>query len=98
MADTRNLTGSARLLYNGIEETRHGKKIKICDRARALENIAKHLGMFDSKVEAEETGPLSRLVNSLMDAASTVPVGTQPSTTKINTHDATGGPSDPKEP
>jgi len=43
ITDTTTLTGSARLLYDGVEETRQGKRIKIRDRDRALENLAKHL-------------------------------------------------------
>lgn len=78
MADTRDLRGTARLLYDGVEETRQGKKIKMQDRAKALENLAKHLGMFAGKVEAETTSPLERLAQRLMSGAQQVPVTSDP--------------------
>jgi phage terminase small subunit len=56
MADTSKLTGSAKLLYDGVETTQAGKKIKVQSRERALENLAKHLGMFFSKVEMKWSG------------------------------------------
>lgn len=74
MADTRNLTGSALLLFDGVKETKQGKELKIQDRAKALENLAKHLGMFAGKVEAETTSPLERLAQRLMSGAQQVPV------------------------
>jgi len=98
MADTSTLTGSAKLLFDGVETTRQSKKIKVQSRERALENLAKHLGMFSSKVEAEEINPLSRLVDSLLDKASTVPVATQPSMINANTRSTTDGPLNPGEP
>ena len=78
MADTRTLSESARMLYDGVEETKQGKKIKTRDRDRALENIAKHIGMFAGKVEDETTNPLSRFVQRIMDAAQPVPVRPDP--------------------
>lgn len=88
MADTRRLKGAARLLFDGVEETRQGKKIRTQDRAKALENLAKHLGMFTGKVDSEETSPLERLAQRLMDAASPVPVsgGILPSPPEAATH------------
>lgn len=80
MADTRTLSESARMLYDGVEETKQGKKVKTRDRDRALENIAKHLGMFAGKVEEETTSPLSRFVQRIMDAAQPVPVRPDPTT------------------
>ena len=74
IAAIRPLKGAARLLYDGVEETRQGRKVKIQDRGRALDSIAKHLGMFKGTVDPEETNPLEALVQSIMDNASTVPV------------------------
>lgn len=54
-ADTRKLAGGARLLYDGVKTTRDGFEIKMQDRSKALEAVAKHLGMFKEKVEL--TGP-----------------------------------------
>lgn len=80
MADTRNLSPGARMLYDGVEETRQGKKIRTTDRAAALERLAKHLGMFAGKVEDETTNPLTRLVERMVSSANAVPVAGQDKT------------------
>ncbi|MCY9513302.1 terminase small subunit [Paenibacillus apiarius] len=51
MADTRKLGPKARLLYAGIKQTQAGIEIKMHDQAKALENVARHLGMFVDKVQ-----------------------------------------------
>lgn len=85
VVDTRELSGAARLLYDGIEETRQGKKIKIADRAKAMENLAKHFGMFAGKVEDEKTSPLQRLADRIMASAGTAPIKVDaPETTTHN--------------
>ena len=78
MADTRNLSPAARMLYDGVEVTQNGKKIKIASREAALERLAKHLGMFANKVEVETTNPLTRLVQRLAESAMAVPVRGDP--------------------
>lgn len=67
--DTRKLTGAASLLYAGVKVTREGIEVKMRDQDKALENVARHLGMFKDKVElsGEDGAPLSmavRFVNS----------------------------------
>jgi phage terminase small subunit len=59
--DTRNLTGAARLIYDGVKETRDGFEIKTLDPAKALENVARHLGMFNDKLQltGKDGGPLT---------------------------------------
>ncbi|GJE77230.1 terminase small subunit [Methylorubrum suomiense] len=49
--DSRKLTGSAKLLYRGAKYTKDGLEIQMEDRAKAWENVAKHLGMFTEKLE-----------------------------------------------
>ena len=49
--DTRHLSVGARQLYDGVKVTKDGLEIKTLDRAAALLNVAKHIGMFVSKVE-----------------------------------------------
>lgn len=49
--DSRKLTGSARILYRGAKYTKDGLEIQMEDRAKAWENVAKHLGMFTEKIE-----------------------------------------------
>lgn len=51
VADTRRLTGNAKLLYAGVKKTKDGVEIKMRDQDAALINIAKHLGMLKNKVE-----------------------------------------------
>jgi hypothetical protein len=74
MADTRTLSPGARLLFEGVEETKQGKKFKINDRQIALDRFAKHIGMYAGKVEEETTSPLARLVQRLAQSASAIPV------------------------
>ncbi len=49
--DTRDLGSKAMLLYDGIKQTVNGIEIKMQDQGKALENVARHLGMFTDKVE-----------------------------------------------
>ncbi len=49
--DTRYLSESARRLYAGLKVTKDGIEIKTRDQDAALLNVAKHLGMFVTKVE-----------------------------------------------
>lgn len=51
IADTRRLTGNAKLLYAGIKKTRDGVEVKLRDQCAALAHIAKYLGMLKNKVE-----------------------------------------------
>ena len=51
-------------------------KILFADRARALENLARYLGMFSGKSESEEVSPLARLAQRIMAGAQQVPVAT----------------------
>jgi hypothetical protein len=47
--DTRRLTGAARVLYDGVHQGKDGLKVLLQDRGKALENVARHLGMFNDK-------------------------------------------------
>lgn len=48
--DTRTLSPQARRLYNGVKVTKDGVQVLMTDRGKALENIARHLGMFNDKL------------------------------------------------
>jgi len=49
--DSRDLSPQARQLYAGVERSKDGSfKIKMRDQDAALVNVAKHLGMFQTKV------------------------------------------------
>tara|TARA_R110000787_G_scaffold33079_6_gene86903 strand:- start:1217 stop:2056 length:840 start_codon:yes stop_codon:yes gene_type:complete len=73
MADTRTLSPGARLLFEGVEETKQGKKFKVNDRQIALDRFAKHIGMYAGKVEEQTTSPLSCLVQRLSEASTATP-------------------------
>ncbi|MGI6078863.1 MAG: terminase small subunit [Fastidiosipilaceae bacterium] len=49
--DTRDLDPKARLLFAGVKQTRDGFEVKMRDQDKAMENVAKHLGMFTEKHE-----------------------------------------------
>lgn len=51
IADTSKLSPSAKLLYQGAKETKFGIEVMTADRMKALDNVARHLGMFKDKVE-----------------------------------------------
>lgn len=51
--DTRDLGEEARMLYAGVKVTRDGIEIKMRDQDKALENVARHLGMFNDKLKIE---------------------------------------------
>lgn len=53
IADTRKLKGKARLLYAGIKQTRDGVEIKTRDQDKALELVARHLGMLNDKLQLQ---------------------------------------------
>lgn len=58
--DSRKLTGGARLAYAGVAVTKDGFKLNLEDRAAALGNVAKHLGMFVERHEhtGKDGGPI----------------------------------------
>ena len=55
MADTTNLSPDARLLYQGAENTKFGIKINTADRMKALDNVARHLGMFKDVIDHQSS-------------------------------------------
>ena len=59
--DTRKLKGGARLIYAGVKRTKEGLEIKTRDQDKAMENVARHLGMFVDKFEAKLTHAYSEI-------------------------------------
>jgi phage terminase small subunit len=53
--DTTKLSPGAAALFAGVKETQYGLEIKMHDQMKALESLAKHLGMFPNK--HEHSGP-----------------------------------------
>lgn len=77
-ADTRKLSPSARLLFDGVEMTKEGLKVKTLSRENAITLIAKHLNMLgnvrvehsgkdggpiDTRVTADATPEVLRAIN-----------------------------------
>lgn len=49
--DTRLLSPKAKLLYAGVKQTRDGFEVKMRDQDKAMENVARHLGMFKDSLD-----------------------------------------------
>ena len=64
MADTTNLSPTAKMLYQGAENTKFGIKINAADRMKALDNVARHLGMFKDNVTVT-VNPLDDLLKQV---------------------------------
>lgn len=63
-ADTTKLSPQAKLLYQGVEQTKFGVKINIADQMKALDNVARHLGMFKDTVNhISEDGSMKPVFN-----------------------------------
>ena len=68
--DTRDLSPAARLLYAGVKKSEKGFEIKMQSQAAALENVAKHLGMFMVKVEHGVSGNLADQLQAARERSS----------------------------
>ncbi|RSY83129.1 terminase small subunit [Sphingomonas koreensis] len=68
-ADTRKLSGAARVLYAGVKQTRDGFEIKMQDQGKALDNVARYLGLFKDKVEVTVTDRAAALAAARKRAA-----------------------------
>lgn len=65
IADTSKLSPAAKLLYQGAKETKFGIEIQTADRMKALDNVARHLGMFKDTVNhVSEDGSMTPVVNN----------------------------------
>lgn len=67
--DTRDLSPAARLLYAGVKKSEKGLEIKMQSQQAALENVAKHLGMFTVKVEHDVTDNLADRLRAARERA-----------------------------
>lgn len=60
IADTSKLSPEAKLVYQGAKETKFGIEVMTADRMKALDNVARHLGMFKDTVNhVSEDGSMS---------------------------------------
>lgn len=53
VADTRDMSPGARALYAGVKQTKEGIEVKFNSKEKAVELIARHLGMLKDKLEVE---------------------------------------------
>lgn len=51
IADTSKLSPEAKLVYQGAKKTKSGIEVMTADRMKALDNVARHLGMYTDKVD-----------------------------------------------
>ena len=51
IADTSKLSPEAKLVYQGAKKTKFGVEVMTVDRMKALDNVARHLGMYTDKVD-----------------------------------------------
>lgn len=51
LRDSRQLSPQARKLFAGVKQTKDGVEVKMRDQDAALVNIARHLGMFNDKLD-----------------------------------------------
>ena len=72
IADTTKLSPEANLIYQGVKQTKFGLEVTTVDRMKALDNVARHLGMFketinhvseDGSMSPEPAPDLSRLTD-----------------------------------
>ena len=65
LADTEKLSATGKLVYQGAENTKFGIKINTADRMKALDNVARHLGMFKDTVNhVSEDGSMTPTINN----------------------------------
>ncbi|MCB4769646.1 terminase small subunit [Ancylobacter sp. Lp-2] len=69
----------ARLLYRGTKKTKDGLEILMADQDKAMEMVARHLGMFNDKlkVQGDTENPLTVLIRELQ-GSSLQPVANPP--------------------
>lgn len=66
MNDTEKLTEEQKAAIVGIKQTKEGVEVKLADKMRALELLAKHLGLLQAQ-EKQEDGMLLELIKGLQE-------------------------------
>jgi len=70
LPDVESLNEEQAAMIDGIKTTQHGVEVKFADRTKAMDFLARHLGLFDQ----EDDNSLSQLAGAIMQAARPVPV------------------------
>jgi phage terminase small subunit len=67
IAHTKKLKGNARLLYACVKATKYDVEILMHDQMKALEMVARHLGMLNDKatVKGDAQDPIHILVQAV---------------------------------
>lgn len=65
--DTRTVKGPAALLFAGVKQTKDGIEFKTRDQDKAMENVARHLGMFTDKHELKHIHQYSDMSDDELD-------------------------------
>lgn len=68
--DTRDLDEAGRAIFRSVKQTKDGFEIKFADNTKAIDLLARHLGLFN----APEENPYQRLAEQIMAVAKPVPV------------------------
>lgn len=63
VADTRNLSDSAKAIYAGVKLGKDGLQVLMHDQPAALLNVARHLGMFIERKEVDLRGAMNVTFN-----------------------------------
>ena len=56
-------------LYEGVKQTKDGIEVKIADRAKALEHVARHLQMFKDEVNVSVSVELIKAAQAISAAS-----------------------------
>lgn len=51
LKDSRSYDAAALSLFDGVKETKDGIEVKVADRSKALEQVARHIGFFEKDKE-----------------------------------------------
>lgn len=78
--DTRLLSPAAAMLYQGIEETKEGLKVRFIDQMVAMEKVNKHIGFYgvDNR-QKQSLDPFSAMLASISGPSAALPVNPNPS-------------------
>lgn len=76
MLDITNLSPQARLLYNGVKETRQGREVLMADRQKAIEHVARRLGLMKEQIEVEASDSFAALLRHINTVGSAAPIAT----------------------
>jgi phage terminase small subunit len=63
--DSRKLSPNARAAYLGVKVTQRGMEVITADKMQALDQIAKHLGMFKLKAEVDASEQMKAFIESI---------------------------------